>query len=287
MDENLVLSSDGKTLYEVHNVENLVIPDGVVKIDRCAVSSRGVVTAVIPDSVEEIGREAFRICKSLQSVVIGSGVKKMGQEAFAGCDNLSEVTIKEGAKVIGTLAFYRDKALEHISLPQSLTKIGEDAFCGSGLTSIVIPIGVKSIGPSAFVVRDIAEKGGLSVLKSVEFADGCKLTTIEDKAFKGASIETLTLPKKIKKIGSWAFANCKNLKTVVLPEGLEAFGEFSTFENCESLESIHIPASLTELGWKPFEGCSKLTHITIDPANPAYVLQDGKIFTKDLQKQII
>lgn len=259
----LNLSADGKTLYEVYDVDNLIIPEGVTKIDKCAASQRSIETIEIPNSVEEIGKEAFRICKSLQTVIIGAGVKKMGAEAFAGCECLNSVTIKEGAKVIGESAFYKDVALEKITLPESLTKIGKAAFQSTSLAEVRIPANVKTIGADAFNVRKLEGKTGPSVLKTIEFAPGSKLTAIEENAFKDASIETLVLPDKLQTICDFAFAGCKNLK------------------------SIHIPASLIDMGIKPFDGCTALTEITIDPANPAFVLQDGKLFTKDMKKQKI
>jgi hypothetical protein len=90
----------------------------------------------------------------------------------------------------------------------------------------------------------------------------------------------------VKKIGSWAFEGCVNLKTVTLPEGIEAFEKYEVFKDCTALESINIPASLTNLGHKAFKGCTALKNINIDPANPAYVIKDGKLMTKDLQTQI-
>ena len=257
------VSADGKTLCEVYDVDNLVIPEGVTKIEKCAASQRSIVSVEIPDSVEEIGKEAFRICRDLQRVTIGAGVKKMGAEAFAGCGSLNSVTIKEGVKLIGESAFWKDAALEQIALPDSLTKISKAAFQSTSLTALRIPANVKSIGADAFNVRKKEGKTGPSVLTTVEFAHGCKLTTIEESAFKDASIETLVLPDKLQTLGDGAFAGCTSLK------------------------SVHIPAGLTSMGYKPFDGCTALTTITIDPANPAFVLQDGKLFTKDLKKQVI
>ena len=90
----------------------------------------------------------------------------------------------------------------------------------------------------------------------------------------------------MKKIGSWAFEGCVNLKSVTLPEGIEIFEKYEVFKDCTALESINIPASLTNLGHKAFKGCTALKNITVDPANPAYVMKDGKLMTKNLQTQI-
>ena len=217
-------------------------------------------TMIVPDGVQKIAREAFR--KNL---------------AYGG-DVLKKVVLPEGVKTIGVGAFSKCKTLEGINLPDTLTKIEDEAFLGcKALTAIVIPAKLKTIGGSAFCGCP---------LTSVEFADGSKLAEIGEYAFKGVHIQTLTIPKSVKKLGSWAFAECSNLKTVVLSEGIEIFEKYEVFGGCEALESINIPASLTNLGYKAFKGCTALKNITVDPANPVYVMKDGKLMTKDLQTQI-
>ena len=217
-------------------------------------------TMIVPDGVQKIAREAFR--KNL---------------AYGG-DVLKKVVLPEGLKTIGVGAFNKCKTLEGINLPDTLTKIEDEAFLGcKALTTITIPAKLKTIGGSAFCGCP---------LSTITFTDGSKLTEIGEGAFKGVAIQTLIIPKGVKKLGSWAFAECKNLKTVVLPEGIELFDKFEIFGGCEALESINIPASLTNLGHKAFKGCTALKNITVDPANPAYVMKDGKLMTKDLQTQI-
>ena len=72
----------------------------------------------------------------------------------------------------------------------------------------------------------------------------------------------------------------------LLKGGLKLFEKYEVFKDCTALESINIPASLTDLGYKAFKGCTALKNIAVDPANPAYVMKDGKLMTKDLQTQI-
>ena len=67
MDESKIkLTPDGKTVYEVYDVDNLVIPEGVTKIDKCAATQRAIVTVEIPDSVESAKRllEYANTCKA-------------------------------------------------------------------------------------------------------------------------------------------------------------------------------------------------------------------------------
>ena len=56
-------------------------------------------------------------------------------------------------------------------------------------------------------------------------------------------------------------------------------------------KAVEIPSSIagrpvSEIEHNAFKGCTALKNITVDPANPAYVMKDGKLMTKDLQTQI-
>ena len=46
---------------------------------------------VLPESVTNIGNEAFHWCGSLTSITIGNGVKSIGDEAFGGCRSLADI----------------------------------------------------------------------------------------------------------------------------------------------------------------------------------------------------
>ncbi len=82
----------------------------------------------IPQHTAHIGREAFRCCKSLCSIVIPGSVTDIGPDAFKRCDNLISVEIRDGVTKIGAYAFSSCGSLEKIFLPASLTQIEERAF---------------------------------------------------------------------------------------------------------------------------------------------------------------
>ena len=114
--------------------------------------------------------------------------------------------------------------------------IGNYAFSDcSGLTSLILPSNVTSIGYSAFY--------------------GCICLT------------SLTLPSSVTSIGSSAFEACYGLFSLTLPSSVTEIGE-SAFRGCSSLASLTLPSSVTSIGKSAFEGCSGLTSIYVSWESP-------------------
>ena len=80
-------------------------------------------------------------------------------------------------------------------------------------------------------------------------------------------------------IADSAFANCRSLTSVNLPEGLINIGK-GAFKRCEALTDISISNSVISIGEIAFSGCGSL-NITVDANNSAYCDIDGVLFTKD------
>ena len=76
-------------------------------------------------------------------------------------------------------------------------------------------------------------------------------------------LRTVSLPSTLKKIGSYAFAPCKHLESLVIPHGVEEI-ESNAFEGCVSLKSIAFPSTLKKLGQFCFDGCTSLEKIIIE-----------------------
>lgn len=90
--------------------------------------------------------------------------------------------------------------------------------------------------------------------------EGKVITEIADKAFyKNKTVERITLPQTVYKIGSQAFWQCSSLRYV----NLENVTEISdrAFAHCTSLLEIEINQSLTKLEMSVFECCDSLSVI--------------------------
>lgn len=172
-------------------------------------NGHSLISIELPDSLTSIGRCAFSHCKSLRSISIPNGVKEIGESAFAECTELSEITIPNGVSRIKDSTFFGCDNLQSVTIASSVTIIEQYAFsCCDSLTSITIPEGV---------------------------------TEIQGFAFYKSGLETIVLPKGIKKIGLGTFqldSDRSNLTDIYFTGTEAEWAEISK-------ETAYIPATAT------------------------------------------
>lgn len=71
------------------------------------------------------------------------------------------------------------------------------------------------------------------------------VTVIPDSCFAYTHLVSVDIPDSVVEIGSFAFSNCRDLKTVKLPEGLKTIGPYA-FKDTQ-IKELHIPSTITEL----------------------------------------
>lgn len=273
-----------------------------------------ITTFTINEKTKFIGYHAFEDCSSLIEITIPESVTSICGSAFRKCSSLANIAIPESVTSIGQNAFDDCSSLTSIEIPKSVTTIDHYAFESSGLTEITIPSGVTSIGIGAFK--------WCSNLRTVTFAGGSKLKSIDERAFENCdSLTEITIPASVTSINGSAFDYCDNLEridvvpgntayssqdgilynygktkfvhipkavkgAVIIPNEITSIGN-KAFYYCKNLTSITIPTSVTSIGSSAFEGCTGLQ--TVDFKNPTgwKVSRNGgeDILSSDLQNQ--
>ena len=110
--------------------------------------------------VTYIGKEAFKDCSKLYTIVIPDNVKTIEQNAFSGCSDLQFVTWGNNITDIQDRAFYGCTSLRFIILGDYVETIGAYGFYGASSINIstlrvTLPASVKSIGDYAFHNRNV------------------------------------------------------------------------------------------------------------------------------------
>ncbi len=271
-----------RAFWSCKGLSDISLPEGVKHIGNYSFAYGRMGSINLPESLVEIGNGAFEGC-SLTAIKLPKEISDIGKSTFHGCEALISVELSERVESIGGNAFKDCSSLTHIELPENLISIGERAFVGcSSLTDIEIPSGVINIGTRAFHY--------CNSLNSINVVEENKVYSTYDGILynKDKSIllqypggkDTITFPKGVASIGEAAFSECKNLRSICLPqsitdigdyafaysdlrnislsEGVKSIGEWA-FDGCESLNTINLPDSLTNIGEGAFFGCRGLT----------------------------
>lgn len=200
------------------------IVDNRVIADQAYYKNTELDALAIPDSIEEIGEFAFAR-SSLKEISVGVGCRTIGYGAFYHCDNLSKISLPEGILTVAPKAFEHTKWVDDF---MNHKDIGASDFLISGSvliayrgskTAVDIPKGVKTIAAQCFMGHD--------------------------------EIGSVRFPDTLVSIGEEAFANCKNLSTLMMG-GNEKYIKDRAFQKTE-LTSVQLSDGLKELGLDAFD----------------------------------
>ena len=127
------------------------------------------------------------------------------------------------------------------------------------ITFLSPPYNITAIGEYAF--------RGCNSLKKLKLNN---IRYIFANAFEDSHLEDIQFSTLVQNIGSSAFKNCQNLKTLALGENVEVLGNYA-FENCINLETVYIPESLKLIGFKVFNHCYKLKRIIVNKTEEEFM----------------
>ena len=227
--------------------------------------------------------------------------------------NGTEVTVTE----IGFMAFAECYTLREITLPDTITAIYDYAFASAPyLEKAVIPstIEFEHFGSAVFdstpVLGYFAENStdgavvlGQNVLlaylgndETYTIPEG--IDFLADYCFFMSGVENVIFNESISLIPAYAFASCRNLKEITIPDSVLDIAE-GAFSNCTNLETLNLGDELNYIGPKAFEntkvksiyiganitdvasafaGCNTLETITVSEENTFYAFENNALY---------
>ena len=260
-----------------------------------------------PNSVTTIDSYAFRYCSGLTSLGIPNSVTSIGYAAFYECDNLLTVKVDIDSPLAIDENTFSNRTNATLYVPAGCKDAYEDADywtefneivempgvgyeftaavpCNDGTANLTfkvtstrpwevevnaspeditgaltipatvqnengIEFAVKSIGKHAF---DGGERENAHSMTSVTIAEG--ITTIDEWAFQNCpELETVILPESVENIYGAAFAYSPKLSAINIPTRLKTIYDW-LFVNCTALKSIDLPEGITEIKNDAFRG---------------------------------
>ena len=187
----------GKNAFNSSEITNIVIPEGVVKIqngstmgimamDGAFMSCTSLVSVTLPSTLTEIGNCAFIYCMSLRSITIPKNVTEIGDIAFS-YSGLTSIKLPDNLKIIREGTFSTCYELTSVIIPEGITEIQQFAFsrCTS-LISVALPSTITTIGAYAF--NDCTALTTITIpelVKNIQFVPAYGVT---NESFKGTGL---------------------------------------------------------------------------------------------------
>lgn len=258
----------------------IVLPDSVITISGYMEMVNGVATPKgafeglttlktikLGNNVKTIGAQSFKDCPLIQEINLPITTTNIGSFAFNGCEKLETINLSN-ITTIGTQAFANTllKTLNFGDSPK-INKIGNGAFASSGLSGkldLSTATNLYEIGSYAFSDTGLTEvvlPSNLTSLGAGVFQDCTQLLTvgldktqvkiIKPSTFQGCiELKNVSFPNKLLSIGEDAFNNAKKLERLDLSNtDINTFGN-NSFQDTTMLKTIYLPNTdtLTVIG---------------------------------------
>ena len=245
-------------------VEYLGKTFNVIGINANAFANCNIGTLTIPNTIQGVcafgGDDYNGLHGTFKNLVIEDG------DIFINCnDALIAEDVTESVYIGRHIGEYGDSPIVHyddnryigggsykkIIFSDKLTRLGEYCKGCYNLTEVTIPESVKELYGT---FTDCTNLKKISA-PGVEWLGG----------LSGTALENIDFPN-LRVINRSCFYGCKNLKNVIVPEGVISVGR-DAFGGCENLESLTLPGTVVEFGG--ITGCKSLK--TISLCNPTPV----------------
>ena len=275
------------------NLKEITVGASLASISEGMLRNTGIARIDVPATVASIGPNALRESKVEDVRFLGeSGLTSISENAFASTPHLGRVVLPAGLERLGQRAFYDSEirgvsfsagcpleslefqafgscaGLTDVALPPNCVSIGERCFekCASlaiiSLRSTVRAIEYMAFGQCA-LLREfvIPESSQLSEIKGRAFFECSGLTDFTAVPGSGFCAEGGILYDSSKS-SIFAYLSANRRKEITIEGKVRKINKFA-FQLAANLERVVIPASVGEIGFQAFDGCSGIASLQI------------------------
>ena len=247
------------------------------------------VDVIIPDGITKIQGGAFTLW-NLRTVSIPDGVE-LEKNAFRGCINLKKIIFRGENIQITPSSFEICLHISQIVAPESL--IPKLNNCFSKCVSFFTPDGRAVDLRNEFVIRNGALWSCSRVAESCSVPDSVK--SILHAAFNSAAVlKELWIPDSVEDIGCAAILNCPELESISLPATAKL--SIGAIEDCPKLKTLIFRGNEPALDTYPTRNCRALNRVVASeqvmtkiheylPAKVKYFTVDGKQLLTPAQQE--
>ncbi|MBP5410197.1 MAG: leucine-rich repeat protein [Prevotella sp.] len=233
----IIETTTGKLVCGTNN-----IPEGVKVLCDFSFWGRDFESITIPNTVEEIGTNAFENCKNLKSIDIPESVVSIGFSAFNMCQGLKSVHLSKNVRYIGSGAFGYCQNIESFTIDSENPVFDSRENCNAiietatntlihGFNCTTIPSTLEGIAYNSFYYCD--------------------------------KLESIYITKSVSRIEYCPFIGCHNLRSVVIDKDNPYY---DSRDNCSAIiekatntflwgnQHSSIPSGVKTLGIDAFWG---------------------------------
>lgn len=224
------------------NLESVLLPASVSELGNGAFADcTGLTTADLSKAtaLTRLGDAAFARCSNLSEVVLPPALTEIGGDAFAACTSLETTMLPTSLIEIGPRAFYGSAlTAADMSRCKGLATIGEWAFANCGqLALATMPESITELGTGAFYKA--------TALTIDELPNLPRISDLAFTGINGLSTSELTLAEGME-IGNFALSGWKSVETLTLPGSLERIGDeamagWTSLMQIDATESWEVP----------------------------------------------
>jgi hypothetical protein len=227
-------SGGGGTVYIPATINGVT----VTAIAAGAFASSAISGIIMPDTITQVGTNAFAGCARLVSVTVSSGITNLSGNVFQNCPDLLSVFFDGNAPATDGTIFASDAitSVYHLSNATGWTNTY------GGKSDSVIPYAFSVGASNTISITGYAGAGGNVTIPGQ--IGGLPVTDIYASVFlNNLSLTNVTIPDSVVSIDYQAFRGCSNLQTVIFGTNVQSIG-FGAFYDCTSLTGLSFPDRL-------------------------------------------